>query len=343
MKRKAMITGLAGHELTNDEQHFLANNRPLGIILFARNLKTHEQITKLIENARAAIASKDILVLIDQEGGRVQRLKPPLGRPLPPASRYAQRYADDEMAACEAAYLAARLLSQDLRALGINCNCAPVLDIPAPGSHDIIGDRAYATNPEQVIALGRAVAQGFIHGSVLPVVKHIPGHGRANADSHHALPVVDTQKEELERTDFAPFKALNDLPAAMTAHVLYSQIDRDKPASTSPTVIGEIIRQSIGFNGLLMSDDLSMKALGGTMSQRAHAVIDAGCDVALHCNGNLNEMKLTAAAVPQLDENEGYDPAYIRFKAALEITEGIAQKPFDQGTATRILEDICSS
>jgi len=337
MTRRAMITGLAGLTLSEPERSFLAQTRPLGIILFARNLNAHAQIKKLIKEARSAIGSEDVLVLIDQEGGRVQRLKPPLGRTLPPASCYAAQYADDAMASCESAYLTARLLADDLTELGINTNCAPVLDIPLPGSHDIIGDRAYGTNAKQVIALGRAVAQGFIHGSVLPVIKHIPGHGRARADSHFSLPVVDTTVSELEKTDFVPFEALHDIPAAMTAHILYSDIDPDTPASTSPQVIGDIIRQKIGFSGLLMSDDLSMKALEGSMRERAGKVIAAGCDVALHCNGNLGEMQQAAQGVPQISEERVLEPSFERFMAAIEVTRGISAKPFDPKTAKRAL------
>jgi len=340
MMRRAMITGLAGLTLSEPERRFLGRTRPLGIILFTRNLNSHTQIKNLIKDARLAIASDDVLVLIDQEGGRVQRLKPPLGRALPPARRYAAHYEDDAMASCEAAYMTARLLAGDLTALGINCNCAPVLDIPLEDAHDIIGDRAYGTNPEQVIALGRAIAQGFIHGSVLPVIKHIPGHGRAGADSHLSLPMVGTPLEELEKTDFAPFKALKDIPAAMTAHILYSDIDPDSPASTSPRLVNDIIRQKIGFSGLLMSDDLSMKALEGPMRERAKKVITAGCDVALHCNGNFDEMECAAEGVPQIKEERDFDRTYERFMAAIEVTKGISAKPFDIKAAECALKSV---
>jgi beta-N-acetylhexosaminidase len=301
MQRAAFITGLAGPDLAQEEARFLANARPLGLILFARNCVGHDQIRRLVADALSAIGSDETLVLVDQEGGRVQRLRPPLGRALPPAAAYAELYqCGEQQAACDAAFGAARLVAKDLRELGINTNCAPVLDLPVPGSHAIIGDRAYGTSVEQVVRLARAVAAGFMAGGVLPVIKHIPGHGRATKDSHLDLPVVDTERAELSRTDFAPFKALADIPSAMTAHVVFSDIDPSAPASTSAAVIGDVIRGEIGYDGLLMSDDLGMKALAGTMRERSETVIRAGCDVALHCSGVLAEMEDTAAGVPVL-------------------------------------------
>ena len=298
--RSALITGLSGLMLNADEQVFLKETQPAGIILFARNIASHEQIRRLVGDARNAIGADDALVLIDQEGGRVQRLRPPLGRALPPASAYASLYRQDQEAALSVARQAARLLAEDLRALGIDTDCAPVLDLPVAGAHEIIGDRAYGDSVEQVVRLGRAVAEGFMAGGVVPVIKHIPGHGRATADSHLALPVVATDRATLEATDFAPFRQLADLPAAMTAHVVYSAIDATAPASTSRTVTDEIIRGHIGFDGFLMSDDLGMQALTGDMRTRAHDVIAAGCDVALHCSGVLAEMRRAAEAVPAL-------------------------------------------
>jgi len=296
----AFITGVAGAALTDAEAAFLKAARPAGLILFSRNCIDAEQIRRLIDAVRAAVAHDDFLVLIDQEGGRVQRLRPPLGRALPAAMAYAHLYREDPEAGLEAAFLAARLVADDLRALGINTDCAPVLDVPAPGGHAIIGDRAYGSEPGQVARLGRAVAEGFLAGGVLPVVKHIPGHGRATKDSHHDLPVVSESAAALAATDFAPFKALADMPAAMTAHVVFTAIDPERPASTSPRVTQEVIRGAIGFDGLLMSDDLSMKALSGSLAARARAVIAAGSDLALHCNGVLAEMEDVAGAVPEL-------------------------------------------
>lgn len=309
---RALITGLAGPRLSDAEARLLADVRPCGIILFARNLESREQIRKLIADARSAIGGDDVLVLIDQEGGRVQRLRPPLGRALPPAGAYAQLYAEAPAAAIAAARSQARLVAADLAEIGINTNCAPVMDVPVPGAHDIIGDRAYGTTPEQVAALGRAVAEGFLAGGVLPVIKHIPGHGRATADSHLDLPTVPTPHAELSRTDFAAFKAVADMPMAMTAHVVFSALDGGQPASTSRRVTEDIIRGEIGFDGLLMSDDLSMKALAGPIGARAEAVIAAGSDVALHCNGDIAEMVEAAARVPLLA-----GPALERFSRAL--------------------------
>lgn len=298
--RASLITGLAGHALTQDEARFLSSARPCGLILFARNCDTPDQIRALVDAAKSAIGSDEVLVLIDQEGGRVRRLKPPHWRALPAAAAYARMAARDAEGARRAAWLSARLTAADLLESGINTNCAPVLDLPVPGSHEIIGNRAYGVTPEAVIGLARAVAEGYLAGGVLPVMKHIPGHGRAKADSHLELPVVSTPRAELEATDFAPFRALRHLPAAMSAHVVYSDIDPEEPASISPIVTKEIIRGYIGFDGLLMSDDLNMQALSGSMADRARAVISAGSDVVLHCSGNLAQMDEAAAAVPSL-------------------------------------------
>jgi beta-N-acetylhexosaminidase len=296
----AFITGLAGPTLLDAERSFLASTRPAGIILFARNCIGHDQIRRLISDSLDAIGSSDALVLIDQEGGRVQRLRPPLGRALPPAAAFGALHARDPSEACRLAFLVSRQNAEDLRALGINTNCAPVLDVPVPGAHDVIGNRAYGATAEQVAALGAEVAAGLMSGGVLPVMKHIPGHGRAGADSHYALPVVDTPRATLEATDFAAFRALAHLPAAMTAHVLFTDIDRERPASTSPAVTSEIMRGSIGFGGLLMSDDVSMKALGGPLRERAEAVLAAGSDLVLHCNGLMAEMEDVATASPPI-------------------------------------------
>jgi beta-N-acetylhexosaminidase len=298
--RSALITGLAGLALTPAELGFLKSSRPAGIILFARNCSSPEQISTLVQASYDAIGTDKLLVLIDQEGGRVRRLRPPLWRDLPAARVYAELYARDPEAARTAARLVARLTASDLRAIGVNTNCAPVLDVEIMGAHDIIGDRAYGRSPAQVADLGRAVAEGYLSGGVIPVIKHIPGHGRAMADSHFELPVVTTHRADLETLDFAPFQALADMPAAMTAHVVYTALDADAPASTSAVVTRDIIRGLCRFGGLLMSDDLSMKALAGPMRERAQAVIAAGSDVALHCNGDMAEMELAAAGVPAL-------------------------------------------
>lgn len=296
----AFITGLAGPTLLDAERSFLASARPAGVILFARNCVAHDQIRRLVGEALDAIGNADTLVLIDQEGGRVQRLRPPIGRALPAAAAFGALYAGDPEDARRLAFLVSRQNAADLRALGINTNCAPVLDVPVPGAHDVIGNRAYGATADQVAALGAEVAAGLMAGGVLPVMKHIPGHGRAGADSHHALPVVATPRATLEATDFAPFRALAGLPAAMTAHVLFTDIDGENPASTSPEITRDIIRGAIGFDGLLMSDDLSMKALGGTIGARARAVLAAGSDLVLHCNGSMAEMEDVAAECPEV-------------------------------------------
>lgn len=298
--QRAFVTGLSGETLTDEERRFVRDARPAGLILFARNCRAAEQIRTLVADFKDATGDDRMLVLIDQEGGRVQRLKPPLARMLPPARAFAIMYAAAPEAAVRAAHAVSRLAASELTALGINTNCAPVLDVPCEGAHDVIGDRAFGREPATVIALGRAVADGLLAGGVLPVVKHVPGHGRAGADSHHDLPVVAAAAAELERTDFVPFRALADLPAAMTAHVVFSAIDAEAPASVSRSVTQTVIREAIGFDGLLMSDDLSMRALTGTMRSRAEAVIRAGSDLALHCSGNLAEMREVVEGVPVL-------------------------------------------
>lgn len=316
--RSRLITGLAGLELTTEEEVFLAGTRPAGIILFARNCDALDQIRRLVSDAIEAIGADEVLVLIDQEGGRVQRLRPPLGRALPPARAFGRLYDSDAVAAVNAAKRVFRLLAQDLRELGINTDCVPVLDVPMPGSHDVIGDRAYATAVAPIVALGRAVAQGVMAGGVVPVMKHVPGHGRATCDSHLALPIVDESLEVLRDSDFQTFQALSDLPAAMTAHVVYSVLDGTAPATTSRYVVDDIIRQEIGFGGLLMSDDLSMKALSGSMQSRARATIAAGCDLVLHCNGVMEEMEAVAAETPTLEGE-----ALRRFATAWAITQSV--------------------
>ena len=293
----AFIMGLAGTELAPAEAAFLRDARPCGIILFARNAADPDQVRRLTDAANAAVG-EEILVLIDQEGGRVQRLRPPHWRALPPAAAYDKAYAGDLEKAVQAARAAARLTAAELRAVGINTNCAPLLDVPAPGSHGVIGDRAYAAAPQRVAALGAAVAEGLMAGGVLPVMKHLPGHGRAVADSHFDLPVVTATRAELEASDFVPFRALAALPAAMTAHVVFTAFDARAPASISRRVTQEAIRGAIGFEGLLMSDDLGMKALSGTVAERAAAVLAAGSDVVLACNGGLAESEGVAAVAP---------------------------------------------
>ena len=302
MKHSAAILGCAGLSLKADEKQLFQEADPLGFILFARNVDHADQVRGLVAELRDCVQRVDAPILIDQEGGRVARLPSPPWRTAPPALRIGTLYETDPGAACEAARLNGRLLAHDLSGLGINVDCVPVLDLLFPETHGIIGDRSFGRDPETVAALGRATCEGLIAGGVLPVIKHIPGHGRATLDSHEALPVVDAPCEELEASDFRPFRALADMPMAMTAHVVYSAIDGRTPATTSPSVIAETIRGHIGFYGVLMSDDLSMKALSGDMSARTKAALDAGCDVALHCNGDFAEMTAVLGACGPLSE-----------------------------------------
>jgi beta-N-acetylhexosaminidase len=329
----SLIVGLSGVVMTDDERRFYRDVRPAGLILFRRNVFDRGQFQRLVDDVRETVGSDDFLVLIDQEGGRVQRLKPPIARALPPAAAYADLYADDPEEAKRAAFLVARLTAEELRAYGITMNCAPVADLPIEGAHEIISDRAYGSSVAQVVALARAVAEGYLAGGVVPVVKHIPGHGRATADSHLSLPVVTTPRATLSETDFAPFKALADLPAAMTAHVVYSAIDAENPASTSSIVTNDIIRGEIGFDNLLMSDDLSMQALSGPMRTRAEAVIAAGSDLALHCNGDLDEMRAAAEGVPALAGRAGK-----RFAAAFACVS--RSDTYDRKEALQLLAGL---
>ncbi|MGL4241619.1 MAG: beta-N-acetylhexosaminidase [Beijerinckiaceae bacterium] len=323
MSIKAMIVGCAGVELSRAERAFFKAERPWGFILFRRNVETPDQVRKLVDQLRRTVDRDDAPVLIDQEGGRVQRLGPPHWPKYPPGRAYGRMAGNDPLVRRELTRLGARLMAHDLHKLGINVDCVPVLDVPVPGAHDVIGDRAYASDPESIAVMGRAAAEGMIAGGVLPVIKHIPGHGRAGADSHLALPVVDTPRKELSRTDFVPFRHLADMPLAMTAHVVYSAIDPRRPATTSRKVMREVIRGEIGYDGLVMSDDLSMKALAGDFGDRTRAALRAGCDVVLHCNGDMAEMKPIAAAAPELKGK-----AKRRAEAALKRISH-APEPFD--------------
>jgi beta-N-acetylhexosaminidase len=300
MTARTFIVGCSGPTVTPDERAFFGDARPWGFILFKRNIETPEQVRALTEALRETIGVADAPILIDQEGGRVQRMGPPHWQRYPPGRAYGRASPEDPLMRREMVRLGARLIANDLLSLGINVDCLPVLDVPVPGAHDIIGDRAYAEEPAAVAVLGRAAAEGLLAGGVLPVIKHMPGHGRAEADSHQALPVVRASRKELEEVDFEPFRVLADMPLAMTAHVVYAAIDPERPATTSRTVISEVVRGSIGFDGLVMSDDLSMKALSGSLRERAAAALAAGCDVALHCNGKLDEMQAIAEAAPVL-------------------------------------------
>ena len=296
---KAFICGVSGLTLTDEERVFLRLHQPWGLILFKRNVQSQAQIAALTQDFRDIVGRADAPVLIDQEGGRVQRMGPPVWPKYPPAARFNALSVSSERKA-DLVRLSARLIGQDLRSCGINVDCLPVLDVPAHDGHNVIGDRAYAEDPERVALLGGAAAEGLMQAGVLPVMKHVPGHGRAAADSHLELPRVDASLQDLDACDFVPFRKLAHLPMAMTAHVVYSAIDPKAPATTSRKVIQEVIRQAIGFDGLLMSDDLSMKALSGSFTEKTQALFAAGVDVALHCNGQLDEAALVAKASPQL-------------------------------------------
>jgi beta-N-acetylhexosaminidase len=308
---RAAIFGCAGERLLESERRFFAAANPLGFILFERNCKNPDQVLALVESFQDCVGREDAPVLIDQEGGRVVRLKPPHWRALPAAGRIGALAEWNRDAAREAAHLSARIIATDLRPLGINVDCAPLLDVPAPGSHGIIGDRAFADDPELVTELGREFCRGLMEGGVLPVIKHIPGHGRAMVDSHRGLPVVEMHRKTLEVIDFEPFRQLRDMPIAMTAHVVYRSYDSRNPATTSLKVIRDVVRGHIGFDGLLITDDLSMKALTGSFAERTTASLDAGCDVVLHCNGRMTEMEEIAGAAPPMS-----DAALARFDRA---------------------------
>lgn len=321
MATRALICGCAGPELTAAERAFIGRRLPWGLILFKRNIEDPAQTIRLTREFRNLVGRNDAPVLIDQEGGRVQRMRAPRWPSYPAAGRFrALGLPLGETA--ELVRLGARLMARDLAEVGVNVDCAPVLDRPVAGAHSVIGDRAYAADAMEIAILGRAAAEGLLAGGVLPVIKHIPGHGRANADSHHELPVVRASRAELEATDFTPFRALADMPMAMTAHVVFTDIDPAGPATTSAVMVGEIMRGALGFGGLLMSDDLSMRALSGSLGERASAAISAGCDVALHCNGDIAEMEAVAEAAPLLS-----GLALTRAEAALARLA--APTPFD--------------
>jgi beta-N-acetylhexosaminidase len=299
--RSRAIYGCAGLSLLAGERAFFRDVQPWGFILFARNIESPAQIQKLIAELRETVSDGAAPILIDQEGGRVARLAPPSWHARPPAARFGALFRDDPERAREATYLNARLIAHDLVSLGINVDCLPVLDVPVPGADAIIGNRAFSSDPATVIDLGRVQIQGLMEGGVLPVMKHIPGHGRAGADSHLALPRVAAARAELSASDFVTFRSLDTCPIAMTAHVVYDSIDPQRPATTSPKVIRDVIRGEIGFDGLLMSDDLSMKALDGPLSLRAKLALFAGCDLVLHCNGDMDEMKDVAGEAKELE------------------------------------------
>jgi len=335
-RSRAVIFGCAGPALTEAERKFFAATDPIGLILFARNCEAPDQVAALVADFKATVRHADPLVLIDQEGGRVQRLGPPHWPALPAAGRIAELSMRDASAGKEAVWLLGRLLAADLAPLGITVDCAPVLDVRRPETHEVIGDRALGDDPEQVAGLGRALSEGLLAGGVLPVIKHVPGHGRARADSHKELPVVETALAELRRTDFAPFKACADMPLAMSAHVVFTALDPGAPVSTSARAIHKAVRRDCGFGGVLISDDIGMQALKGDMATRARDCHRAGCDLVLHCSGEMAEMQAVAEAVPMM---RPVTAAWLARAEALR-RHAITDEPFDAAAARDRLDGL---
>jgi beta-N-acetylhexosaminidase len=334
MTHRAFITGISGTKLNDAEREFITAERPWGFILFKRNIADPGQVNALIAQLRSAMGDPQAPVLIDQEGGRVQRLGPPNWPVYPAGAVFGRLYDIDPALGLSAAKLSARLIANDLSGLGVTVDCLPVADVPVAGADAVIGDRAYGTEPAKVALIARAVTEGLEEGGILPVLKHIPGHGRATADSHFRLPTVDASENGLRATDFAAFQPLADLPMAMTAHVVFSALDPAHPATTSATMIERVIRGWIGFQGLLMSDDVSMNALAGSIAERTQAIFAAGCDIVLHCNGNLDEMRDVARQAPELSGK-----ALERAKAALASRKTPALV-FDQMAAKAELDAL---
>ncbi|MBV9458235.1 MAG: beta-N-acetylhexosaminidase [Bradyrhizobium sp.] len=330
---KAFITGLAGTELSHAERDFIRAERPWGFILFRRNIDTPSQVTALTNEIRDVLGVADVPILVDQEGGRVQRFRPPNWPLYPAGAAFGQLYDIAPALGLKAARLSARLIADDLTRVGVTVDCLPLADVPIAGADEVIGDRAYGNEPDKVAGIARAVTEGLEQGGILPILKHIPGHGRATADSHLALPVVDTSKNELETIDFAAFKPLADVPMAMTAHVVFSAYDAAHPATTSATMIERVIRGLIGFQGLLMSDDVGMNALAGSIAERTKALLAAGCDMVLACSGEPDEMHQVARETPELSGK-----ALARAKAALASRR--APQPFDRDAARAELDGL---
>ncbi|MCZ6885331.1 MAG: beta-N-acetylhexosaminidase [Alphaproteobacteria bacterium] len=332
---KALILGLAGAQLTNSERRLFAEADPLGFILFSRNCGTPDQVRALTADLRSISGRGDVAILIDQEGGRVARLGAPHWRVAPNAAAFGVLYRQSQERGLGAVELNARLIGAELHDLGINVDCAPVLDLPRDGADPIIGDRAFSDDAMTISALGLAFCEGLLAAGVLPVLKHIPGHGRAEADSHVALPRVATPWAELAATDFVPFRALSrglsPKPWAMTAHVVFTAMDSDQPATLSKAVIDEVIRRAIGFDGIVISDDLSMKALSGPIGTRSRDAFAAGCDLILHCNGDMAEMAAAAQESPDLSVD-------MTTKLAASLGALGAPEDFDRDQAVMELE-----
>jgi beta-N-acetylhexosaminidase len=323
------ILGLSGLALTDAERGFFRAADPAGFVLFGRNVADKAQVRALTDTLRDLCGRADLPILVDQEGGRIARLQPPAWPPFPAPRRFAALYEKAPISAIEAARANGEALAVTLAEVGINVDCLPLLDVARADTHAVIGDRALGDEPMRVAALGRALLDGLATGGVLGVVKHIPGHGRAGADSHKELPVVEASAAELQ-VDLAPFRALRDAPMAMTAHVLYPAWDAARPATVSPTIISEVIRGEIGFEGLLMSDDLGMAALSGTLAERTAAALAAGCDVALHCSGVLTESEEVAGAAGEMSS-----VASARLALALASVTGKASAKSHKGLAAK--------
>jgi beta-N-acetylhexosaminidase len=325
---RAFIAGCSGKALTSDEKKFFKDVEPWGLIVFARNCESPQQLKALSDEFRACVGRSDAPVIVDQEGGRVQRLSPSTGpwRKYPAPALYEAFYRENPLYALRVIRNIGRLMAQDLEDAGISVNCVPVLDIPQKDTHAIVGDRAYSSTPETALVLARAHVAGFIQGGIMPVMKHAPGHGRATVDSHHELPRVDASRAALELIDFRTFAAFADCPMAMTAHVVFSAIDDKAPATLSRIVIRNLLRKQMGYNGLLMTDDLSMKALSGSYKEKIEAALYAGCDIALHCNGHMDEMQEVAEAAGPLGGK-----SMARAKAALRTQQ--KPLPYDEKEA----------
>ncbi len=333
---RALILGLSGPTLSDEERHFFQEAEPLGFILFARNIESPEQTKALTEALRGLLRREDAPILVDQEGGRVQRLRPPHWRAAPPAERFGKLARRDLAKARRAVYLNHRLLADDLAPVGVTVDCAPVVDLRHAGAHDVIGDRAFGADPLTVADLGRSACQGLLDGGVQPVIKHIPGHGRALVDSHQALPVCEASEGLLAGSDFLPFRLLRDQSWAMTAHVVYETLDAEAPATTSSQIVREVIRGAIGFDGLLVSDDISMQALSGSIGARTRASIAAGCDLVLHCNGRMEEMAEAAMAAGPMSRE-----AHARLERARRgLAPAKAMSGAERGRAVEELEGL---
>ncbi|MBT3702636.1 MAG: beta-N-acetylhexosaminidase [Alphaproteobacteria bacterium] len=336
MAHRALIFGCEGPVLSDVERDFFREADPLGFILFARNCESRDQLKKLTSGLRESVGRPDAPVLMDQEGGRVQRMKPPQWRDIPAPALFGDLFAKDTEAAFKAVHLNACLIGHELLDVGVDVNCSPSLDLKLDGASQVIGNRAFSSDAHVVTELGRAAANGFLAAGVLPVIKHIPGHGRAMVDSHLSLPVVEQALDILKKTDFAPFCSLNDLPLGMTAHIVFTAIDAENPGTVSAKIIKEIIREYMAFDGFLFSDDLSMEALEGAIEDRAAKTLKAGADAALHCNGKLDEMKRIAANAPELSTKS--QQRWTRARATLPTTNTVLD--FDAGVKelTALLE-----